>query len=333
MKTAALCQGIYGAAAAVICLRSLILTATVCGVRGRDYRGLNSSSCNAQKIMSKPLVSVIIPTFNRGYCLEDSLRSVLAQSFADFELIVVDDGSTDDTAVLVGRFPAVKLIRLEKNRGVSFARNRGVVAARGNYIAFLDSDDLWEPRKLAAQIKWMERRPDSQVVYTDEIWIRNGTRVNPANKHRKYSGDVFQYCLPLCIVSPSSVLLRTKMLSNIGGFDESMRVCEDYDLWLRIAQRYPFHCIDEKLITKRGGHDDQLSRKYWGMDRWRVFALEKLLQENQLDDEQRNRVVTMMIEKCEILIHGFGKRGKNREKKYYQNLIAGYSRCVAEPRR
>ena len=129
--------------------------------------------------MSKPLVSVIIPTFYRGYCLEESIRSVLQQSFADFELIVVDDGSTDNTSELVRRFPAVKLIRLEENRGVSFARNRGVVEAQGDWVGFLDSDDLWEQGKLATQVKWIERHPDLQAVYTDEIWIRNGVRVNP----------------------------------------------------------------------------------------------------------------------------------------------------------
>ncbi|MCS5566140.1 MAG: glycosyltransferase [Methylococcales bacterium] len=282
--------------------------------------------------MSKPLVSVIIPTFNRGYCLEESIRSVLEQSFIDCELVVVDDGSTDNTSELVRRFPAVKLIRLEeKNRGVSFARNRGVVEAQGDWVGFLDSDDLWEQGKLATQVKWIERHPDLQMVYTDEIWIRNGVRVNPMNKHRKYSGDIFRYCLPLCIVSPSSVLLRAKVLSEVGGFDESMPVCEDYDLWLRIAKRYPFHFIEEKLIVKRGGHEDQLSRKYWGMDRWRVYALEKLLKENRLDEEQRDLVVTMLIEKCEILINGFGKRGKNSEKEYYGNLVARYSGLVEEP--
>jgi len=295
--------------------------------------------------MSKPLVSVIIPTFNRGYCLEESVRSVLQQSFTDFELIVVDDGSTDKMLEVVARFPAVKLLRLEENRGVSFARNRGMAMAEGDCIAFLDSDDLWEQDKLATQVKWIER--DSQAVYTDEIWIRNGVRVNPMNKHRKYSGDIFRYCLPLCIVSPSSVLLRTELLNEVGGFDESMPVCEDYDLWLRIAKRYPFHFIEEKLIVKRGGHEDQLSRKYWGMDRWRVHALEKLLKESQLNgeqndqvvlskenrlsEEQRDGVVAMLIEKCEVLINGFGKRGKTQEKEHYQNLVARYSGLVEEP--
>ena len=281
--------------------------------------------------MSKPLVSIIIPTFNRGYCLAESICSVLDQSFTNLELIVVDDGSTDNTLEIVRKFPGTQMICLEKNRGVSFARNRGLEQARGDWIAFLDSDDLWEKGKLEAQIKWIEKHPDCQAVYTDEVWIRNGVRVNPMNKHRKYSRDIFPYCLPLCIVSPSSVLLRAQLLRELGGFDESMPVCEDYDLWLRIAKHYPFHFIEEKLIIKRGGHEDQLSRKYWGMDRWRVYALEKLLKENQLKEEQRDGVVAMLIEKCRVLVIGYDKRGKSQDAEHYRTLAARYSGLAEVP--
>ncbi|MBT3365678.1 MAG: glycosyltransferase [Nitrospina sp.] len=281
--------------------------------------------------MSKPLVSIIIPTFNRGYCLAESICSVLDQSFTNLELIVVDDGSTDNTLEIVRKFPGTQMICLEKNRGVSFARNRGLEQARGDWIAFLDSDDLWEKGKLEAQIKWIEKHPDCQAVYTDEVWIRNGVRVNPMNKHRKYSRDIFPYCLPLCIVSPSSVLLRAQLLRELGGFDESMPVCEDYDLWLRIAKHYPFHFIEEKLIVKRGGHEDQLSRKYWGMDRWRVYALEKLLKENQLKEEQRDGVVAMLIEKCRVLVIGYDKRGKSQDAEHYRTLAARYSGLAEVP--
>ena len=275
-------------------------------------------------------VTVIIPTFNRGYCLAESIQSVLDQSFTDFELIVVDDGSTDNTPEVMNQFSDIHKISMKKNRGVSFARNRGMEQARGEWIAFLDSDDLWERHKLATQMKWVERHPDCHAVYTDEIWIRNGVRVNPMNKHRKYSGDIFRYCLPLCIVSPSSVLLRAELLNEVGGFDESMPVCEDYDLWLRIAIRFPFHFIEEKLIVKRGGHEDQLSRKFWGMDRWRVQALQKLLQESGVNEEQRDLVVSMLIEKCEILACGYGKRGKSQDEDYYRNLKTRYFSFVEE---
>ena len=276
--------------------------------------------------MSK--VTVIIPTFNRGYCLAESIQSVLDQSFTDFDLIVVDDGSTDNTPELLRHFTDIQQIRLEENCGVSYARNQGIAQAKGEWIAFLDSDDLWKKNKLSTQMKWLESHPEYKAVYTDEIWIRNGVRVNAMNKHRKYSGDIFRYCLPLCIVSPSSVLLHTELLREVGGFDESMPVCEDYDLWLRIAKRFPFHFIEEKLIVKRGGHEDQLSRKFWGMDRWRVHALEKLLQENKMNGDQRDWVVAILIEKCEILANGYGKRGKSLDEEHYRNLVARYSDLV-----
>jgi glycosyltransferase involved in cell wall biosynthesis len=283
--------------------------------------------------MPRPLISVIIPTFNRGHCLEESIRSVRDQNFPDFELIVVDDGSVDNTIEVVNQFPDIRFIRLDKNRGVSFARNCGLKQAQGDWIAFLDSDDLWKKGKLQAQVQWVNQHPDCYAVYTDEIWVRNGVRVNQMKKHQKYSGEIFQYCLPLCIVSPSSVLLRTKMLNEVGGFDESMLVCEDYDLWLRIAKQYPFHFIDEKLIVKRGGHADQLSSKFWGMDRWRVYALEKLLKENRLNEEQRDGVVAMLIEKCRVLILGYSKRGKIQDEEYYRALVARYSCFLRVPQK
>ena len=276
-------------------------------------------------------VTTIIPTFNRGYCLAESIQSVLDQNFSDFELIVVDDGSTDNTAEVIEQFSGIHKIRIKKNRGVSFARNLAIKQARGEWIAFLDSDDLWERNKLAIQMNWVECNPDYHAVYTDEIWIRNGVRVNAMKKHRKYSGDIFRHCLPLCIVSPSSVLLRNELLNKFGGFDESMPVCEDYDLWLRISMSFPFHFIEEKLIVKRGGHEDQLSRKFWGMDRWRVHSLKKLLQENQMNEEQRGLVMEMLVEKCNILACGYEKRGKIRERDYYRSLKTSYSGLIGKP--
>ena len=272
--------------------------------------------------MNPSLVSVIIPTFNRAFCLKKAICSVLLQS--GFELIVVNDGSTDETYKVLESFSNVRAIHLQKNLGVSYARNRGIEQAKGSLICFLDSDDSWKIGKLEAQVKWMRDHPECQAVYTDEIWIRNGVRVNPMFKHQKYSGDIFKKCLPLCIVSPSSVMLRKSLLDEVGGFDESMPVCEDYDLWLRIAVRYPFKFLNDKLIIKRGGHKDQLSRKYWGMDRWRVYALEKLLLGDDLNPEQRKWVKEMLVKKSNILIQGFEKRGKVEEAGFYRNLLTTY---------
>ncbi|MDG1929577.1 MAG: glycosyltransferase [Nitrospinaceae bacterium] len=276
--------------------------------------------------MDQPLVSVIIPTFNRAHCVAESIRSVLVQG--ELELIVVNDGSKDATVKELAGFSTIQVINLTENRGVSYARNKGLERARGSLICFLDSDDLWEEGKLKAQVQWMQVHPECMAVYTDEIWIRNGVRVNPMKKHQKYSGDIFRQCLPLCIVSPSSIMLRKSILDEVGGFDELMPVCEDYDLWLRIAVRYPFKFLKEKLILKRGGHRDQLSRKYWGMDRWRVYSLYKLLRGNELNMQQRQWVTEMLINKSSILIHGFEKRGKTEEARIYKNLVSHYSKRI-----
>ena len=272
------------------------------------------------------MVSVIIPTFNRAYCIAESIRSVLAQS--ELEIIVVNDGSTDGTVKELASFPTIQIINLAENHGVSYARNKGLEQARGSLICFLDSDDLWEEGKVQAQVQWMQDHPECKAVYTDELWIRNGVRINPMNKHQKYSGDIFKQCLPLCIVSPSSVMLRKSVLDEVGGFDELMSVCEDYDLWLRIAVRYPFKFLREKLIVKRGGHEDQLSRKYWGMDRWRIYTLDKLLRGDDLNMQQREWVTEMLIKKSSILIQGFEKRGKTEEVRVYKNLVSHYSKRV-----
>ena len=272
-----------------------------------------------------PKVSVIVPTYNRANRLEGTLRSIVSQTYQDFELIVVDDGSTDNTSKVIESFPSAQYLPMKKNSGVSKARNIGLACAKGEFICFLDSDDLWKEKKLEIQIHWMESNTDNQVCYTDEIWVRNGVRVNQMNKHRKYTGDIFRHCLALCIVSPSSVMIRAKLFSEIGNFDESLPACEDYDLWLRIAVKYAFHFIEEPLIIKQGGHEDQLSRKYWGMDRFRVAALKKLLDQNSLDQEKLKLTRSSLVEKCSVLIQGFKKRGKKEDEFFYRAIVNKYS--------
>ena len=283
-----------------------------------------TSNFSSSSVSGPPIVSVVIPTYNRAEWLGNTLRSVLKQTFIDFELIVVDDGSTDDTENVVQSFPRVQYVRLQENRGVSGARNTGLSRAVGRYICFLDSDDLWCERKLEVQVGWMESNADSPVCYTDEIWIRRGVRVNPMNKHRKYSGDIFRHCLPLCIVSPSSAMLRASLFDEVGAFDESLPACEDYDLWLRIAVKYPFHFIEEPLIIKQGGHSDQLSRKYWGMDRFRVAALEKLLVSNTLEGERLTLARETLVKKCKVLVRGFARRDKAEDQRHYLSLMKKY---------
>ena len=135
---------------------------------------------------SSPRVSIILPTHNRAWCLRSTLVSVMEQTFHDFELIVVDDGSTDGTDQVLAEFPGLVLLRNEKQSGVSHARNLGLERARASHICFLDSDDRWTPDKLEVQWRWMQSHPQDMASYTDEIWIRDGVRVNPKKKHQKY---------------------------------------------------------------------------------------------------------------------------------------------------
>ncbi len=272
-----------------------------------------------------PKVSVIIPTYNRLPMLKEAVDSVLAQDFEDVEVTVVDDGSTDGTAEEIKPYGGrVKLLQHSVNKGVSAARNKGILHAKGKYIAFLDSDDLWVKGKLKIQVDFLDDNPHYPLCYTDEIWIRKGKRVNPMLKHAKYSGWIFEKCLPLCIISPSSVMMKRTLLTKVGLFDEALPVCEDYDFWLRISARFPIFFINRKLIIKRGGHPDQLSQRSWGNDRYRVMALEKLLSEPYIGSEEREMILKEMKKKCSVLYKGFLKRGNAIEGRQYQEIMKRY---------
>lgn len=266
------------------------------------------------------MTSVIIPTFNRAVFLREAIDSVLAQTEKDFELIVVDDGSTDHTRELVAEYDDRIRYFFQPNAGASAARNLGIRHARGDFITFLDSDDLWLPKKLARQIQWMAAYPHLLLCYTDEIWIRHGVRVNQKMIHAKAGGWIYPLCLPRCIISPSSVLMRRELFDAIGWFDEQLPVCEDYDFWLRVASRFEVGFISEPLIVKRGGHPDQLSQREWGNDCYRVTALLKIYASGVLDEAARRLTAAMICLKCRILENGFHKRQKLNEAEIYADL-------------
>lgn len=270
------------------------------------------------------IVSVIIPTYNRKHFLLEAVDSVFAQTYRDLEVIVVDDGSTDGTGEALGRHKPRLIYTYQANKGAGAARNRGIELARGEFIAFLDSDDLWLPKKLEIQVAFMDQNPEAQICYTDEIWVRKGVRVNPRKKHTKYSGWIYSHCLPLCIISPSSALIREEVFGHIGTFDPRLPVCEDYDLWLRVACRFPVFFIPQKLIVKRGGHADQLSQHGWGNDRYRVIALVKILEGDPLNPEMRTLTIQELHRKCQILINGYLKRGKDEQAKPYLDVLERY---------
>ncbi len=256
-------------------------------------------------------ISVIIPTYNRVALLERALESVVSQQLPgcveSMQIIVVDDGSIDETEQMVSsKFPRVSYLK-QANKGVSAARNLGFKTATGDWLALLDSDDEWLENKLSRQISLLN---DSEllVCHTEEVWIRNGRRVNQMNKHQKSGGWIFEQCLPLCVMSPSSIMLHESVLSKVGNFDESLPACEDYDLWLRITSQYEVAFVTEPSINKYGGHEDQLSRQHWGMDRFRVIALDKILHE-VLSPSNQAAAVSMLFAKLKILMLGATKHG------------------------
>jgi glycosyltransferase involved in cell wall biosynthesis len=274
---------------------------------------------------NKPLVTVIIPTYNRGWIVKEAIDSVLEQDFSDFELIVVDDGSEDNTRQILGAYANAITVFHQSNRGVSAARNRGIAEASGRLIAFLDSDDLWLPAKLKTQVKFFEKNADAMINQTQEIWIRNGMQVNPKKRHHKFSGMIFERSLALCLVSPSAVMIRKSLFDTVGVFDERLPACEDYDLGLRISCRFPVHLIDFPLIIKRGGHDDQLS-KAAGLDKYRIESLIKIIDSNLLTPQQYKAAVITLKQKSEVYAGGCRKRGRQEEAEYFSALAEKYLR-------
>ncbi|RUM65825.1 MAG: glycosyltransferase family 2 protein [Sulfurospirillum sp.] len=256
-------------------------------------------------------VTVVIPVYNRAGMVVRAVESVLAQRRKADQIIVVDDGSTDDTPKALAHFSdRIELVR-QPNRGVSAARNRGIALARNRWIAFLDSDDVWHPQKLAQQIAFHEAHPDLHWSHTLEMWVRNGGEVSQKRHHAKPQGEVFYESLPFCKIAPSTVMIDHEVFERCGVFDETLPVCEDYDLWLRIAKRYPVGLVHEVLTTKYAGHP-QLSFSAHILDRYRVEALLKHLPDPLVHEE--------IVRKLTLLRTGAQKRD-NREILSFCTLI------------
>jgi glycosyltransferase involved in cell wall biosynthesis len=273
-------------------------------------------------------ITVVIPTYNRYELLKRALASVYSQIHMPNEVIVVDDGSTDNTSNIQKDFPHAKYI-YQKNFGVSSARNLGIKNATKEWIAFLDSDDEWHEDKLKLQVEFHKQNPHAKMSYTDEKWIRADVEVKVPKKFKKYGGDIFEECLSHCIIAPSATLIHKSLFDEVGVFDESLEVCEDYDLWLRVACGNSIGLIDKKLIIKYAGHENQLSFKYWGMDRFRVQALEKFVnpRADNISDENYNLVKKEILKKYALLLKGAKKYNKitdinsyTKKIDYYQNL-------------
>lgn len=280
--------------------------------------------------MNSYSVSAVITTYNRKQWIAGAVDSVARQIYPADEIVVVDDGSTDGSECLVKeKFPQVRYI-WQKNQGISASRNTGIRNTSGTWIAFLDSDDTWLPQKLEKQIQALKENPEYLICHTNEIWIRRGKRINPRKIHQKYGGEIFEKCLPLCLISPSSVLLHRHIFDQIGFFDTALPVCEDYDMWLRMCAVYPVLYLDEPLLVKHGGHGDQLSKQHWGMDRFRIIALEKMIGDSALGNQKRIAAIETVLQKMNIFIQGAQKRRKNGCVKGYQEKISRYQNLLKE---
>lgn len=269
-----------------------------------------------------PLVSVIIPTFNRKFFVKEAVESVLFQTYDNYEVIVIDDGSTDNTKDFLSSLkPHIKYI-YQENKGVSSARNCGAKISEGKFLAFLDSDDLWKREKLEKQMNYMIAK-DYLISQTDETWIRNGKHLNKKVKHAKPLDDIYFPSLAMCLVTPSAVVIEKELFFKYGGFDESLLSCEDYDLWIRMSAFEKIGCLYEELVIKRGGHEDQLSSAF-GLDRYRILSLNSFIRETlTLDKDKRNAAVKMLIEKCEVYLIGLRKREKYSEIEEIEAILNG----------
>jgi glycosyltransferase involved in cell wall biosynthesis len=274
---------------------------------------------------TEPLFSVIIPTYNREAFIEKAARSVLTQTYPNFELLVVDDGSTDNTEKIVSSFRDTRLFYFKQNnRGASGARNTGIKKARGAFICFLDSDDLWVPEKLSISSEYIDRFPEIKIFHTEEIWFRRGEHLNQKRKHTKPSGRVYGNALKLCCIGMSTAIVKKEVFSSIGMFDETFEACEDYDLWLRASNVFEVKLIPEALTIKHGGRPDQLSVKTWGLDRFRIKALEKMLRSGNLKSEDYYLTLTELRKKCKLFASGCEKRSKLSEAQYYRALSSSF---------
>ena len=282
---------------------------------------------NSKKQSINP-VSVIIPTYNRPKLTLQAVRSVLLQSEPPDEVIVVDDGSTNETRRMLESFGDQIMFIYQDNRGVAAARNHGIRKSANDWVAFLDSDDLWTVDKLALQRRALQSNPDYKICYTGEHWLRHGKSVNARKQRSKYNGWIYRQCLAACIVAASSVLVHKSVFDKVGLFDENLPACEDYELWLRIALHYPFLYLPHPCILKQLGRWPSLSQQY-GLDQHRIQALSGLLN-CQLTDQQARATRKTIVQKCRIYAEGCAKHQKPLEAKWAMTVACQFSESAED---
>jgi len=278
--------------------------------------------------MQKPFFSVIIPAYNREKFLKIALTSVLAQTFDDYEIIVVDDGSTDETRKMLeglrtwgtGHGEKIKYI-YQENKGPAAARNAGVKQAEGKFICFLDSDDRFRENKLKVTYEYIKKYPQCKIFHTEEIWYKDGALLPQKIYHKKPSGSVFGNSVKICSIGTSTAVIKKDIFTEIGFFDENLPTCEDYEFWLRATNKHKVLLIPDYLTIKQSGHPGQLSFKYEAMDTFRIYALKKILESNELTKDNFKIAADELKRKCEIFVRGALKRGKIKEVEYYRALV------------
>jgi len=279
-----------------------------------------------------PFFSVIIPTLNRKSFLDIALMSVFQQTYENFEVIVIDDGSSDHTEENIARYDQSRIVyQYQDHHGVAHARNRGCEMARGDFIAFLDSDDHWVPQKLEKTLESIRNYSHISIFHTDELWYRNGELLNPKKKHKKPTGFVYKNALPLCCISLSTAVLKRDVFKTVGLFDEEFPICEDYDFWLRATSQYEVKLIPEYLTLKDGGRSDQLTSNVWGLDRYRIKAMVKMIKSGLLESDEFQCTLKEIKKKCHVYIEGAQKRGKVKEVNYYRELVDQMQNLKPEP--
>jgi glycosyltransferase involved in cell wall biosynthesis len=231
-----------------------------------------------------PLVSVIIPTYNYGRFVAEAVESALAQTYRTIEVIVVDDGSTDGTQAVLSRFAGRIRYLFQENRGLSAARNRGIGAARGEFLGFLDADDLWDPTKIAKQVTLIERSPQVGAVYCEHIQLHVPSGETKLRRCLpELRGDIHRALLELKgIGTPSCVLIRRACFDKVGLFDEELRSVEDWEMWVRVSRHFEFDYVPEPLVTYRV-HGQNLCSKIGTMQRYRVQAIQRAFRPDRVN--------------------------------------------------
>jgi glycosyltransferase involved in cell wall biosynthesis len=305
-----------------------------------------------------PLVSVIIPTYNRERLVCEAAASVLAQSFQDFELIIADDGSTDNTEKNLERYTGYAAhtrahwsthgphepvhgtvyLKLRHSGMPGLVRNKGSQAARGRYLAFLDSDDLWLPEKLELQMRLFQADTEPPLLcHTREKWLRGEKEISQAGQKHRREGDIFADALVKCVIGPSTLVVEKAFFENHGGFREDLEIAEDYELWLRMTFTQPVQYVDKALTIKRAGikqagvrgpdEENNLSEKYGHIEIFRIRALRDLVDKGFFSSHAAKEKLAReeLARKCGIYACGCHKRGRPAEAAEYEKLSLLYS--------